>query len=111
MFKLLIFFLFLPLASAEKKEKHNSIQVSPLLKSGRYLIYSCKKKFFACVDEFSYEACEQDRLSAIAKREDFLPCAPLKRFPHYDDCADVQEEKIRQPIKKRFCWYQLEKID
>jgi len=108
MFKLLIFFLFLPLAHGQK---HNSVQISHILKSGRYLIYDCKKKFFACVDEFSYEACEEDRKGAIAKREDFLPCAPLKRFPHYDVCADVQEEKIRQPIKKRFCWYQLEKFN
>ena len=109
MLKLLIFFLFIPLAQGQRREKHNSVQIAPILKSGRYLIYDCKKKFFACVDEFSYEACQDDRKGAIAKREDFLPCAPLKRFPHYDDCADVQIEKIRQPIKKRFCWYQLEK--
>ena len=107
MLKLLIFLLFLPLAQAKN---FISMQISSTLKDGRFLIYDCEKKFFACVDQFSFEICEEDRKSAISKRQDFMPCAPLKRFSDYDECAKEQVEKTRHPIKKRFCWYQLEKI-
>ena len=106
MSKILIFFIFNDFLWAAKNSKHESIRISRNLKSGEYLIYNCKRKFFACVDQFSFDICRRDRESAIKERKGFLICAPIKKFDHYDNCTKAYYELIRQPIEKKFCWYQ-----
>jgi hypothetical protein len=73
---------------------------------GQYLIYDCKRKFFACVNLASYDYCEKERQSLFKlglKKGTFTPCAPFKRF---DSILDCQKEQVIQIEKTRtypFC--------
>ena len=106
---LLVLLIFFPPAFAQRKEPHKSIQISVGYFSGQYLIYDCKKGFFACVDEDGFEDCRGSREFSIKILEAILPCAPLRKYPHYDDCWAAQKEEIESPKKKEFCFLKRDK--
>lgn len=109
-FILLLFINFFQYSSAEIREPHKSVQISIGYFSGEYLIYDCKKGSFACVDEESNEDCEAARAHSIKISELNLPCAPLKKFPHFEDCEAAQYQQIESPKKKHFCLLKRGKI-
>jgi len=111
-FKLILLFLLVLFQTAfsEVREPHKSVQISIGYFSGEYLIYDCKKGNFACVDEENYEDCKEARAHSIKIAELQLPCAPLKKFPHFDDCEAAQYQQIESPKKKEFCLLKRGKI-
>ncbi len=106
----LIFLLFLPtLPAQERREPHKSIQISKAFFSGEYLIYDCQKGFFACVDEFGFQDCQAARDHSIEVGKKNLPCAPLKKFPYFEDCENAQKKEIESPKQKVFCFLKTSK--
>lgn len=108
---LLVLLIFLQTSLAEEREPHKSVQISVGYFSGEYLLYDCKKGHFACVDAESFEDCQESRGHFIKISESILPCAPLKKFPHFEDCEKAQFEEIERPKKKEFCLLKRGKIN
>ena len=108
---LLVLLIFLQTSLAEQREPHKSVQISIGYFSGEYLIYDCWKGNFACVDAESFEDCQESRNHSIKISEFKLPCAPLKKFPHFDDCEEAQYKEIESPKKKVFCNLKRSKIN
>ena len=108
---LLVLLIFLQTSPAQEREPHKSMQISIGYFSGEYLIYDCKKGHFACVDVDSFEDCQESRAHFIKISEPTLPCAPLKKFPHFDDCEKAQYKEIESPKKREFCFLKRSKIN
>jgi hypothetical protein len=96
-------FIYSHLCFAEDREPHKSVQISIGYFSGQYLIYDCKRASFICVDEYGFQDCQASRDNAIRVSQASLPCAPLKKFPHFDDCEIAQYKEIESPKEKVFC--------
>jgi hypothetical protein len=70
---------------------------------GRYLIYDCEKRFFACVNLPSFYNCRELRQKEKDLKEVLLSCAPLKQFKSQKDCFDVNYSLIHRVTNKSFC--------
>jgi hypothetical protein len=101
MVKLLVFLILS--SFPQDREPHKSVQISIGYFSGEYLIYDCQKGSFICVDEFGFQDCLASRENAIRVSQPNLPCAPLKKFTHFDDCEIAQYKEIESPKEKIFC--------
>jgi hypothetical protein len=108
---LLVLLIFLQTSQAQQREPHKSVQISIGYFSGEYLIYDCIKGNFACVDAESFEDCQESRGHFIKISEPKLPCVPLKKFPHFEDCEVAQYKEIESPRKKEFCFLKRSKIN
>jgi len=108
---LLVLLIFLQTSHAQPREPHKSMQISIGYFSGEYLIYDCIKGNFACVDADSFEDCQEARAFSIKISQSILPCAPLKKYPHFDDCEKAQYKEIESPKKKEFCFLKRSKIN
>ena len=88
----------------KERKSHHRFQISKLYRSGEYLIYDCNNRHFVCADEISFNECREKRNFAIDKRFFLLPCAPLKKFEHYEVCVETQYSKTYQMGNRDFCF-------
>lgn len=95
--------ILLGISLLTSKEPHQSVQISQGYFSGKYLIYDCGRKNFACVDEFGFLDCLTAREHSIKILDLNLPCAPLKKFDQFDECETAQYQEIESPKHKPFC--------
>ncbi len=77
--------------------------ISPYYRKGSNLIFDCEDQHFACVDDESYKKCEDWRHKAIDLVEDFMPCAPLKKFKTDEECSKIHYKRIYSQASKKFC--------
>ncbi|MBT7608119.1 MAG: hypothetical protein HN576_00080 [Bacteriovoracaceae bacterium] len=86
-----------------KKKSGPEFLISGTYRNGEYLIYDCKKRHFACVNNDSYANCEKRRKESFELKYSFLPCVPLKKFKEQRLCFKKQVELIGQVPDKKFC--------
>ena len=91
---------------AEEKNlrRREEYHIDGKFSAGKNLIYDCRKKHYACVNEASYINCREERNDLIKINSESYNCAPLKQFSDKEDCVlknyDVQ---VRNPLRK-FCF-------
>ena len=79
------------------------VMISREYARGRYFIYDCDDKHFACVDEVSMQNCQLDRKVALRERKYRLPCAPLRSFAEEKDCLGEHYKRMHNLSLKYFC--------
>ena len=112
MVKIIILFgSFFILTSYAKDEKKSNVQnlekpeylISETYRNGAYLIYDCKERHFACVNDESYKLCQDNRKKSFLLRQSHHPCAPLKKFTEQSFCFKQQIKLIEKNPDKKFC--------
>jgi hypothetical protein len=108
-FPAICLFFCLPLGaqgpkSADWANSFSEPKISLIYNRGEHLIYDCSGRFFACVNDVSFDLCQTNRETALAKRVSYLPCAPLRRYPEQADCFAQQYQQIDEPKHKAFCY-------
>jgi hypothetical protein len=78
-------------------------RISDKYRAGSSLIYDCAERHFACVNQTSYEQCEERRAVSLEKRRAILSCAPLKHFANLDLCVEELYRVIHSSVNKEFC--------
>jgi hypothetical protein len=86
-----------------KKATGPEYLISNTYRNGEYLIYDCKKRHFACVNNESFAYCKNKRKESFELRQSHHPCAPLKKFKEQELCFKKQVELIGQVPNKKFC--------
>ena len=114
----MLFFLILiqytALAQVEETKRVKTIEeldreipsgkiLSRYYRRGNYLIFDCEDQHFACVDDMSFKRCQEWRQKAIDKIEEYMPCAPLKRYDSIEACDKDHYQYIYKSIPKKFC--------
>ncbi|HAZ12425.1 MAG: hypothetical protein A2X86_15920 [Bdellovibrionales bacterium GWA2_49_15] len=85
-----------------------SMRISLKYFEGEFLIYDCKSRHFACVDQPSFERCKTARKEGLdTKAERVLACAPLKMFSKFSDCAKEQYILQHRRLNKSMCLVEL----
>jgi len=96
-----------PIIVEKKVEEFEKSMLEPIIsaeyKQGEFLIYDCKGRYFACVNDLSYENCRKKREQDVEDKRSILSCAPLKKFNNQKECFKEQYEQIHQPKNKIFC--------
>lgn len=77
--------------------------ISSYYRRGSNLVYDCEDQHFACVDLESFQKCAKWRTKAFDLVEDFMPCAPLKKFSSGEECRRAHYKNIYAKIPKKFC--------
>lgn len=114
--KLTLFTLFLfgitqkVLGQNTQEDDSSGILISEDLREGRYLIYKCNDKHYACVDKDSYDQCKNIRGKDIKKKEVDLSCWPLKAYKNQQACFIEQKKLINKALDKKYC-SKFENID
>ena len=72
--------------------------------AGKYLIYDCEKKHYACVDSDGNSRCKELRSDAIASKAQIYPCAPLSAYADKKSCVEKNYKFIESNANKRFCY-------
>ena len=72
--------------------------------AGKYLIYDCEKKHYACVDSVGNSRCKELRISAIESKAQIYPCAPLSTNPDKKSCVEKSYKFVESNANKRFCY-------
>ncbi|PIK15286.1 hypothetical protein [Halobacteriovorax sp. JY17] len=70
---------------------------------GRFLIYDCEDRHFACVNLPSFFNCEEKREIEKENKNVFFSCAPLKQYKTLKDCTDAYMGFIYRRTNKAFC--------
>lgn len=99
-----LLFLFLSLFATAKDKEFHSIRISHDYYQGNHLIYNCSVGHFACVDEYAFDLCRNNRQRAIVKGRENLECTPFKRFATIAKCIDFQIAKINHPAGHPYCF-------
>ena len=101
---------FASLAQEQKQDEISSKRadypINDDYKSGANLIYDCRRGFYVCVDDVSYELCKTRREKDKDKKKDVYACAHLKKFSTHEDCGKKNYEIIELFASKRFCYPQ-----
>jgi hypothetical protein len=99
----LVFLILTPSAYAQDAVR-TEYQITTDYKAGEFLIYDCRREFFACVDLESNEACLLKRNESIKLAEKKYPCAPLRKFKEKRECVLRNYTAIETARLKRFCF-------
>ena len=95
------------LLNKEEKDETLRRRLEPRLSRkyyrGRYLIYDCESRFYACVNLPSYFNCKELREKQKDRKEVLLSCAPLKQFKTQKECFDTNYSLIHRVTNKSFC--------
>ncbi|WP_372653769.1 hypothetical protein [Halobacteriovorax sp.] len=70
---------------------------------GRFLIYDCEHRHFACVNVESFFSCTQNREEEIQNKDTLLSCAPFKQYESLEDCTNAYLGFIYRRTDKSFC--------
>lgn len=73
-------------------------------KAGKFLIYDCQRKHYACVNQDGNNSCIERREESKAKNAGEYDCAPLKTFPDKKNCLLKNYEVVEMNAWKRFCF-------
>ncbi len=124
----LLLFLFLPLhaqdeileetpvekkkvvPSEEFSEKQQQWRISWKYRRGANLIYDCRKRHFACVNNENFEECKEARNESFRLNRSVLSCAPLKTFEDIGTCENQQKQLVENAPSKKFCVNHRKKI-
>jgi hypothetical protein len=74
--------------------------------AGKYLIYDCERKHYACVDLAGHSKCKEMRQSSIENKSKLYPCAPLSAFDDKKSCVEKSYNLVELNTAKRFCYPQ-----
>ena len=88
---------------SEMERKRAEPKISQEFSRGAFLIYDCKKRSFACVNEPSYNLCKTRRQKGYRDKKLVLPCAPLKEFLSQQKCFEKQYNLIHRQSEKSYC--------
>ena len=83
-------------------DPHTDI-ISDNYEAGKYLIYDCEAKHWACVGEVYYKECQDKRRSDQSFESYYHSCAPLGAFPTKKSCFQRQQFLITHNHGYRFC--------
>jgi hypothetical protein len=86
-----------------RKSNNSEFLISSEYRNGEHLIYDCKKRHFACVNDESFEYCQKKRKESFKLRYTHHTCVPLKKFKDQPSCFEKQIEIIGQIPNKNFC--------
>ena len=109
----IFFFYLLPLMAIGEEQEgsfvhenilENEYPISKDYSRGRYLIYDCQGKFFACVNKRSFDLCDEKRNKNIDELLFILSCAPLRKFKDLQICYSEQIKQINRPQVQFFCF-------
>ncbi|MCK5883904.1 MAG: hypothetical protein KAG61_09460 [Bacteriovoracaceae bacterium] len=92
-----------PVTKVNEVSEIRGPMISSYYRSGSNLVYDCEDQHFACVDLESFGKCETWRSKAVDRVEDFMPCAPLKKFKSDEECRRAHYNNIYAKIPKKFC--------
>lgn len=73
-------------------------------KAGKFLIYDCQKKHYACVNQDGNNSCIERREEGKVKNTQEYDCAPLKSFQDKKSCLLKNYEVVEMNAWKRFCF-------
>jgi hypothetical protein len=111
---LLAFHFFSALAAEKKAERENDeivrksdYTINDRYHAGPYLIFDCRGKYYACVDDVSNDNCSERRKESIELKKKIYPCAPLKKFDDKEKCLYKNYEVVESVAMKRFCYPKL----
>jgi hypothetical protein len=99
----IVFTSFSSMAVDDDFGARTPLLISNIYREGSYLIYDCKDRHFACVDEESYNGCRERREKALRALSKYLECAPLKKFDTQKKCRKVHYEQMHSVANKSFC--------
>ncbi len=72
-------------------------------RGGSHLIFDCKRKYFACVDELSKNNCLDRRGFAKSKEKKDLDCAFFKTYPNKKECI-LAQYKLVENKRQDYCF-------
>lgn len=78
-------------------------RISSDFSRGEFLIYDCRSRNFACVNETSFQKCRTLRDNGYKNKKMLLPCAPLKELGSQKECFKKHYELIHNQSPKAFC--------
>jgi len=78
-------------------------RISSDFSRGEYLIYDCRNRNYACVNEPSFQKCRKFRDDGYKNKKMLLPCAPLKEMGSQEECFKKHYELIHNQLPKAFC--------
>lgn len=87
----------------EMERKRAEPKISQEFSQGMFLIYDCKQRSFACVNEPSFALCRKKRSRGYRNKKLALPCAPLKKFTSQAKCFEKQYKLIHSQSEKSYC--------
>lgn len=96
-----------------REEKNSTLRrrLEPRLSNkyyrGRYLVYDCIDRHYACVNLPSFYNCRELRVKEIGNKEIMLSCAPLKQYKTQKECFDANYRLIHRVTNKSFCVNQI----
>lgn len=95
----------------ESLEYEERAYISKEFQRGNNLIYDCSGQYWACVNDPSFELCQEKR-NTVEKnnRITFLPCAPIKKFSKREDCIKEQYRQQHHNKKLSFCWEEKNRL-
>ena len=96
--------------SEEFSEKQQQRRISWKYLRGANLIYDCKKRHFACVNNDNFEVCKEEREESFRLNKTVLACAPLKTYKDIGECEKEQKELVAKVPSKKFCVNHRKKI-
>lgn len=79
-------------------------QIDTINNAGEFLIYDCAKKHYACVDQNSFQNCQEERQKSISLKKSQLSCTPLKKFDDKIACIKGNYKVVDSMTLKRFCF-------
>ncbi len=72
-------------------------------RAGSHLIFDCRRKYFACVDELSKNNCQDRRGFAKSKEKKDLDCAFFKTYSSKKECI-LAQYKLVENKKRDYCF-------
>ncbi len=86
-----------------KKPRYAIERISSEYFSGKHLIYDCYGRFYACVDEVSFDLCQRRREWGVDNYIENLPCSPIKKYDNTKFCLDELQVLVHAPRTLEFC--------
>lgn len=103
MFRIIFFIWIIPSAFSDVVKE--DYRIDNKLRAGKYLIYQCENKHFACVDEVGFQNCKENRKKSKSQKNfKLLDCAPLKEFQSKLKCVEESYGLIEKNLSKPFCF-------
>ncbi len=85
------------------EDRLEEYQIDYRNRAGSHLVFDCKRKYFACVDELSKNICLDRRTFAKSKDKKDLDCAFFKSYPNKKECI-LAQYKLIENKKRDYCF-------
>ena len=92
-------------SSSEKQEEYvPPLHISKKYSRGKFLIYDCEERHYACVIGQDFSSCQEKRKQVLFKKDRrLLPCSPLKEFASVVKCEKEQYRLQHRRRDRSFC--------